>query len=336
MNTLPNEIILIVFDYIQKITDKRQFLKTCILYNKITKQSLINFENDMCVIYFQKIYDIYRDVLIALNYDIMVNQFKHTYMNKLCPEKFIIELSHDDYPDLIPKSYLNTIDNTMLMKICATYNNVTLLEKYSKTEKEISQWSRNGNIPDIELISWYGARNGHVSVLEFCKNNGHNITYHVCNNAAANGHVNVLKWYIENGYVWHEHSSTFAAYYGHVDIIKWIMKSGFNLDLQTFNRAAIAGHINILKLGIQKKYIFGILICKNAAQGGYLNVLKWLKQNNHPFDADICISYAYNGLADTKKWAKNCGNYPESQDYINKILQKQNDVIIWAQNGCLI
>ena len=32
MNKLPNELILIIFDNIEKITDKRQYLKTCKLY----------------------------------------------------------------------------------------------------------------------------------------------------------------------------------------------------------------------------------------------------------------------------------------------------------------
>ena len=38
METLPHEIVLEIFNNIQKITDKRQFLRTCKTYNNITKQ----------------------------------------------------------------------------------------------------------------------------------------------------------------------------------------------------------------------------------------------------------------------------------------------------------
>ncbi len=323
MDLLPNEIILIVFGYIQKVTDKRQFLRTCILYNKITKQSLVNFENDMYNIYFHKLYDAHRDVLIPFNFDGVFKQFKHT-INKLCPEKFMIELSHDGYPDLINKSCLNVVDNVLLIIIFASYGNVELLEYVINEDTE------------TKLISSYGARNGHISVIEFCKDKGYTIGLQVCSRAANNGHINVLKWYIENGYVWHEHSSTFAAYYGHVEVIRWIIDSGLKLHPQIIGSVAIYGHINILELWAEKNYLFNISTCQNAAYGGQLNALKWLKQNKYPCDAEECISSALKGIINTNQWAIEYGNQPESQDYINKILQTQNDVIRWAQNGCLI
>ena len=37
--SLPNELILLIFDNILLITDKRQFLKTCTMYNKIKRRT---------------------------------------------------------------------------------------------------------------------------------------------------------------------------------------------------------------------------------------------------------------------------------------------------------
>ncbi len=322
---LPDELILIIFDYIQKITDKRQFLKTCVHYNKITKKSLINFENDMVVIYFQKLFNCRRDVMLSYNFDNKFKHFRNIFVNKFRPEKFIIELSHDGYSNLISKLYLNLFDNDSLIPIFATYNNVELLEyvinKNSKTE----------------LISSYGARNGHISVLEFCKNKNYTLDYRICYGAAGNGHIDVLKWYIRNGYGWNSRISKFAAYCGNVDILKLIINSNLKLFFQQILECAASyGHVNILEFGVEKECKFNIEICKLAARYGNLNVLKWLKQNKYECDADECIISALYGIENINKWAKEYGNEQESQDYINKKLQNQDDVIAWVKNGCLI
>ncbi len=320
---LPNELILIIFDYIQKITDKRQFLKTCKTYNKITKQSFANFENNMAVIYFQKLYDVRIDIMLPYNFDNKLKQFRNTYINKLCSEKFIIELSHDGYPNLISKSCLNLINNDLLITIFATYNNVELLE-YVINENSIT-----------DLISSNGARNGHIPVVEFCKNKNYDINFRVCYGAAGNGHLDVIKWYINNGYDWNPHGLQFAAYYGHVDIIKWVFDSGLKFSFQEILECAAAyGHINIFEFGIEKGYVFDIKICKIVARFGNLNVLKLLKQNKYEFDVDECITSALDGITRINEWAIDYGNEPESQDYINKKLQNQNDTIAWLKNDC--
>ena len=46
MHSLPNELILIIFNNISKITDKRQFAKVTNKYNIITKESFKLTENN--------------------------------------------------------------------------------------------------------------------------------------------------------------------------------------------------------------------------------------------------------------------------------------------------
>ncbi len=96
MNTLPNEIIILIFELISKITDKRHFLRTCILYNNITKVSMYEYE----------IPDFYG----KLKYSV---------------QKFTLELFHDGYFGLIPKCYI-TPTNISLVKCLTYYDNVPL------------------------------------------------------------------------------------------------------------------------------------------------------------------------------------------------------------------
>ncbi len=91
METLPDELILLIFDCILLITDKRQFLKTCTKYNKLTKESIKNFENNYKIKNFDKI-------------------------NGYCVEKFTLELCHDLYFDRIPNSYI--VRNNIIIVDC--------------------------------------------------------------------------------------------------------------------------------------------------------------------------------------------------------------------------
>ena len=54
MEYMPNELILIIFMYINKVTDKRQFVRTCKLYNTITKKLIKNVINNFKVKHFDK------------------------------------------------------------------------------------------------------------------------------------------------------------------------------------------------------------------------------------------------------------------------------------------
>jgi hypothetical protein len=42
-----------------------------------------------------------------------------------------------------------------------------------------------------------------------------------CTYAARNGHLEVLKWARENGCSWNENTCTYAAKNGHLEVLKW-------------------------------------------------------------------------------------------------------------------
>src|SRR4051812_48235518 len=103
MQSLPPELINIIANYTQKITDKRQFSKTCKLYNNITKP------------------------LIQLQESTI--KFKHfEYPTKYCMEKFTLELCNDGYFDKIPDSYLIPY-NLFIVKALTIYGQLELLKK---------------------------------------------------------------------------------------------------------------------------------------------------------------------------------------------------------------
>jgi hypothetical protein len=69
-------------------------------------------------------------------------------------------------------------------------------------------------------IIWNAFKNGHVEVLEWFKNSGHEFKYYVdaINNACISGHVQVLEWFKNSGYEfkYNEYAINYASENGHI------------------------------------------------------------------------------------------------------------------------
>ncbi len=135
MDTLPDELILEIFNHILLITDKRQFLRICNNYNLLTKRLFLEYENNYVIKYFNKI----------KGYNL---------------EKFTLELCHDGYFDLIPEHYIIS-GNEVLIKSLSYFGNLKLL-KLCKI--------KGFGMSDICAYSSLG---GKLSVLQWACNNGH-------------------------------------------------------------------------------------------------------------------------------------------------------------------
>ncbi len=129
MDTLPNEIILLIFDNILLITDKRQFLRTCSKYNNITKVSMYNFESNYKVKGFCKI-------------------------DKYCVEKFTLELCYESYFDMIPTSYINQ-KNEILIYASIFFDSIETLER------------AKNNGCNLENVYYYAWERGNLDVLKW-------------------------------------------------------------------------------------------------------------------------------------------------------------------------
>ncbi len=196
MNQLPNELIIEIFNYIQKITDKRQFLRTCNHFNNITKQSMLNYENNNR------------------------NNYKNPYIfktTKYCVENFTLELCDDSYFNLIPDHYI-TRANKILMECLACYNCIFLLEK-----AKLKGCS-------LKRIINEGALGGHLEVIQYGIENGYSFSVWTCANAALCGHVNLLKWLHENGCEWDHWTTAYAATRGHIEALKYAYINGCKMN----------------------------------------------------------------------------------------------------------
>ncbi len=250
MQSLPNDLIPIIFGYIQKITDKRQFAKTCVLYNNITKLQIKNV-----------------NIKIKIKYNYYPDfEYKQ---NIYCVENFMIELCHDSYFDLIPTKYI-TCKNIMVVRASIVYNNIKLLRVAINNGCEINgrdcciaiEYDR---LDILKLLIQYGAKwdytygtlageRGHLDILIWLKENNLYLKLdNICYYATENGHLNIVKWCVNNGSGLFTHSCSCAAKYGHLNIVKWLIKNGAKLE-NTY--------------GVAKKH-------------KQHHIVEWLENNNH-------------------------------------------------------
>jgi hypothetical protein len=83
MDSLPNEIIAHIFFDIEKITDKRQFIKTCLLFNGLLNKFILELSN--------KFIEKFKHDNSRTFWNYMINEHVCTY----CVEKFSMELCCD-------------------------------------------------------------------------------------------------------------------------------------------------------------------------------------------------------------------------------------------------
>ncbi len=206
MEMLPNELIILIFDLISKITDKRHFLRTCILYNKLTKISMYNFESKY-----------------------KLPDFSHE-LNYIGVEKFTLELCHDSYLNLIPDRYIND-NNKNLIRCLSYYNHLPMLELVKEKGCRISKiiifsrifYSTIGEC-DFAGDEWtcaFAAQNGNLSILKFLSNNNCRWNYNTCILATINGHLDILKYLYDKFGKLDKMLYNIALTKGHFEIIKW-------------------------------------------------------------------------------------------------------------------
>ncbi len=230
---IPNELVITIFNFIKKITDKRQFLKTCKLHNTLLKElitemgeSELDYFRTNCnnVDYFEK----------KLYYYIYLQKRDH------CAERFMIELCYDSYFNMIPLSYLaKNINNTVIIKLLIKYGKLELLQ--------LAMVRKPTKLRLCELA----AESGQLNILKWLveKKYNHNYDWYIiiCAIAATNGHLNILIWAKENGYIWNNKICEHAAINNHLDILKWARANGCEWDKYTIEVAIKNRSWDVLK-----------------------------------------------------------------------------------------
>jgi hypothetical protein len=76
----------------------------------------------------------------------------------------------------------------------------------------------------------YAAREGHLELLKWARENGCDWDSRTCANAAEGGHLELLKWARENGCPWDWRTCADAAREGHLELLKWAHENGCDWD----------------------------------------------------------------------------------------------------------
>ncbi len=286
MNTLPNEIILLMFNKITLITDKRQFLRTCINYNKITKQSMKLYD---------KKYDALAEHLIHLIQSFEKRQFniKPIKINKYRMEKFTLELCHDKYFDMIPKSYIVPNNRILVMALTKYYSipkqidndnffeyAFTIIKKsFMGNDIPILRMAKNNGC-NLDNICRYAAVNGNLDVFGWAQENGCNME-RICEFAANGGQLEMLKWARRVGKKWDENTCAGAAYNGHLEVLKWARENGCKWDARTTAYASANNQLNTLKWALENGCMLHPSTWDQASRNGHYNILKWAKDNGY-------------------------------------------------------
>ncbi len=286
MEHFPSDIIQIIFYDIKLITDKRQFIRLCKSIHKITKQLMIEYEKNF-----------------------KIDNFKQ--INNYCVEKFTLELCHDKYFHLMPLSYLNP-NNTTIVSALATFGNVELLKiavnngcELIDSEEIYEDLICKYDVSNVVNTCALAAQNGHINAIKFCLDNGCKLNWLSCLMAAKNGQLETLKWLKQYNCSHNEFVLGIAAYYGQYEILKWFMSKWKFNDCycwkMTYN-AAINGHLNILELLKENKYEMSETTTCAALKAENLNVLKWLKGNGGIFNTQVYKEALLKGNVDIIKW----------------------------------
>ncbi len=247
MDPLPNELILIIFELISKITDKRQFLKTCKKYNIITKKSFYNYENNYKIEKFDKI-------------------------EKYSVEKFTLELCHDKYFEMIPESYI-VANNGILIETLVFFDYLPLLI----LAKE--------NGCNLDNVCSFAAFNGKLEILKWMKEKSCVFGPRDIMHVIQNGHLEVLKWICSNyniGEFVKERLCDYAAFYGQLDILKWTHENDYTWDRLTCSNAAKNGHLECLKYLRLNGCEWNNYVYLNANEYKHMELLKWAMENGCP------------------------------------------------------
>ncbi len=265
MDTLPLELVLDIFNKMCLITDKRQLLRTCKKYNLLTKEIFIEYASNYVIKDFDKI-------------------------TKYCVEKFTLELCYDGYFEMIPEHYIIS-GNKLLIKSLSYFGIVILLELC-----KMKGFNMN-------TVCEYAALNGHLSVLQWARENGCEWNSNTCAFAAKNGHLSVLQWSHKNGCEWNSNTCAFAAKNGHLPVLQWACANGCKWDNWTCAYAALNGHLSVLQWVRANGCKWDNWTCAYAARNGHLSVLQWARANGCSWDNK---TYAYakkNNHPELLKWA---------------------------------
>ena len=229
--------------------------------------------------------------------------------------------------DNIMISNMMTIKNKYYLHDLKHINEVLKINK--NTTLIIQNAAKNGN---IEILNWlknnghdlnfsenaifYASRNGYVEILNWFKNNNYQFKKFYANGvlwASVGGKINVLEWFKNIGHKFKNNKNAiiYASKYGHVQVLDWFKNYGYelNFSVDIIKNACLNGHIQVLewflKSGYEFKYDEDAI--NNACIHGHIKILEWFKNSGYEFkyNEDASMHACGDGHISVLKWFKN-------------------------------
>ena len=149
-----------------------------------------------------------------------------------------------------PINYIDIIPNEILCMITAYlpahYLYIFIKMVCKDLAEQLAGLIHSDDKPLKKLCNM-AAKDGHLEVLKWARENGCEWNSNTCANAAENGHLEVLKWARENGCEWNSNTCAYAAQNGHLEVLKWARENGCKWNSETCTYAAQNGHLEVLK-----------------------------------------------------------------------------------------
>ncbi len=213
LTSLPNELIIVIFNFIDKNTDKRRFAMTCKLYNKLTKKLIKQIDNNFKLIY-------------------KLNNSCGNYQ----AEKITWELCHDLYFDMIPKSCF--MRNSIIIDLLIKFGQLELLKYHinnnCETQHIICRKAKEFSNLDLQRgINTYGcvickkaAKYGDLEILKWARQKRCKMP-RTCEIAAKHGHLHIIEWALGNKGKWNVEILENAKKNGHKHIVDFAQENGY-------------------------------------------------------------------------------------------------------------
>ena len=91
------------------------------------------------------------------------------------------------------------------------------------------------------------AKGGHLTTLQWARQQGCPWDLHVSEAAAAGGHLAVVQWLRQEGCPWGPGTCKAAAEGGHLQVLQWVRENGCDWNWPVYWAAAVNGHLQLLQ-----------------------------------------------------------------------------------------
>ncbi len=289
MEQLPNDLISFLFtNHLLLIIDKRHFSMLCKPYRILTKGLLCEFEKGFkmngfvfyeygCIRSF-KDYDC--SYIHSITSSLTLNNYKNKdsklykeWLEKHIIEKESLEILSCGYFHLLTDKHINE-NNTALMRGCAAFGNVKLLEKI----KHISKFA-----PNLEDVTTFAALHNQDDVITWAIENKLTMRYNTYLNVVNNKNLPMLQKLYENDMgVMRERNmidaSAIATQMGQIEILKWLHSINFKFEKYHIFSVIMNNHMEILKWLISINCMMSEFTMEYAIQCGNLEIINYLHE----------------------------------------------------------